>query len=178
MIDLYSYKNSNLKDNTILNFAGPISHELIVTLGEIIRQRISEDCDGNNQIALKVFAVFVEQAENIIHYSAEKPLINSNFGYGIITIGKTNGNFYVSSGNEISLEHIEQLETNLNKITAMDKKEIQAFYRERRRAEKNIDSKGAGIGFLEMAKKASHPIQFKFDTINQTNAFFSMEITI
>ncbi|MBF0265726.1 MAG: hypothetical protein HQL46_10675 [Gammaproteobacteria bacterium] len=178
MIDLYSYKQSNDKDNIILNFTGPLSHELIVSLGEMIRQEVSEDCDGSPQIALKVFAIFVEQAENVIHYSTQKSSENSMYGYGIITIGKRDGNFYISCGNLIPGDKVEVIEASLKKISDMNKDEIKAYYREKRRAEKTGDSKGAGIGFIEMAKKASQPIQYKFNEINHSSAFFSIEITI
>jgi hypothetical protein len=39
-------------------------------------------------------------------------------------------------------------------------------------------SRGAGLGFIDMAKKASKPIEFDFRKLNENFSFFSMKTVI
>ena len=38
--------------------------------------------------------------------------------------------------------------------------------------------RGAGLGFIEMAKKSSEPIEYVFQNIDNTHSFFTIRITI
>jgi len=60
----------------------------------------------------------------------------------------------------------------------MDKDELKIYYKERRRADREGDSKGAGIGFIEMARKSSQPLEFSFQKIDDKHSFFTIKITI
>lgn len=178
MIDLYNYKQELEGDGIIFSFSGPMSHEIIEGIGSAIRVKIGEGENGDKQAALKVFAIFVEQVENVINYSVEKDPIDSEMSFGIVVIGKKDGLFFISGGNKIENEKVQKLEENLSKLTSMDKDELKAYYKERRRADKEHDSKGAGIGFIEMARKSSRPIEYSFKHIDENHSFFTIKISI
>ena len=178
MINLYEYKQVLEDDGIIFSFSGPMSHEIIVSIGSTIRQKVIEDDDGNKNIALKVFAVFVEQAENIIHYSEEKSYSDSELSFGIVAIGKKKGSFFISCGNKIKNDKEANLHQSLSKISGMDKDELKAYYKEKRRSETPSNSKGAGIGFIEMARKSSKPLEFAFKKIDSDYSFFNIEINL
>ncbi len=178
MIDLYNYKQDLEKDGIIFSFSGPMSHEIIEGIGSAIRVKIGEGEQGDRRAALKVFAIFVEQVENVINYSVEKDYIDSQLSFGIVVIGKKDGHFFISGGNRIDMNKKEKLDANLSKLIGMDKDELKAYYKERRRADKDDDSKGAGIGFIEMARKSSKPIEYSFVDIDSQYAFFTIKISI
>jgi hypothetical protein len=178
MIDLYNYKKELESDGIIFSFSGPMSHEIIEGIGSAIRVKIGEGENGDRQVALKVFAIFVEQVENVINYSVEKDPLDSEMSFGIVVIGKKDGLFFISGGNKIESEKVDRLEANLSKLVSMDKDELKAYYKEKRRADKEDDSKGAGIGFIEMARKSSRPIEYSFKTIDEKHSFFTIKISI
>ncbi|MDM8569587.1 DUF6272 family protein, partial [Thiotrichales bacterium HSG1] len=70
---------SNLRElKTVLNqqgmffcFGGPISQELMVGIGDSLKNKMKFD-DADSKTIVKVFSMFVEQSQNIIHYSAER----------------------------------------------------------------------------------------------------------
>ena len=78
-----------------------------------------------------------------------------------VLIGKENGNYYVLGKNLVSSEVKKKLEKILNEIIKLDKQEIRKLYKERRKSGRDSHSKGAGIGFLEIAKVAKK-IEFDF----------------
>ncbi len=176
MINLYNYKQDLDSDGIILSLSGPMSHEMVESIGRAIRFKIGED--GDKSIALKVFSIFVEQVENVINYSVEKIPPDSSMSFGIIVIGKIDGAFFISGGNKIETEKQQKLEYYLNKLASMDKDELKIYYKERRRADREGDSKGAGIGFIEMARKSSQPLEYSFQKVDDKHSFFTIKITI
>jgi Asp-tRNA(Asn)/Glu-tRNA(Gln) amidotransferase C subunit len=178
MIDLYDYKQGLQADGIIFSFSGPMSHEIIEGIGSAIRVKIGEGEQGDRKAALKVFAIFVEQVENVINYSVEKDYEESQLSFGIVVIGKKDGVFFISGGNKIRSDKVEKLDANLSNLAGMDKDALKAHYKEKRRAGKEHDSKGAGIGFIEMARKSSRPIEYTFKKIDENYSFFTIKISI
>ncbi len=178
MIDLYNYKQGLQKDGIIFSFSGPMSHEIIEGIGSAIRVKIGEGEGGDKKAALKVFAIFVEQVENVINYSVEKDYEASELSFGIVVIGQKDGNFFISGGNKINTDKIPRLKSNLDKLAKMDKDELKVYYKEKRKAGKEDDSKGAGIGFIEMARKSVKPIEYSFIEIDSNHSFFTIKISI
>jgi hypothetical protein len=78
----------------------------------------------------------------------------------------------------IENDKVERLREKLMKLQKMNKKDLKRYYREQRRKEPHEDSKGAGLGFIEMAKKASRPIEFEFKQIDENMSFFSLKTVI
>jgi len=60
----------------------------------------------------------------------------------------------------------------------MNKDELKQFYKKKRKEEPKSSSKGAGIGFIEMARKSSEPIKFNFEKLTNDSSFFTIEIIV
>ena len=60
----------------------------------------------------------------------------------------------------------------------MSKDELKALYKEQLRAEPEVGSKGAGLGFTEIARRASKPLEFDFIDLDNNRAFFALKATI
>ena len=78
----------------------------------------------------------------------------------------------------IENDKVERLRKKLTKLQKMDKEELKQYYREQRKKEPEAESKGAGLGFIEMAKRASRPIEFEFEQIDAKRSFFSLKTVI
>ena len=60
----------------------------------------------------------------------------------------------------------------------MSKDELKALYKEKLRADPEEGSKGAGLGFMEIARRASKPIEFDFADVDRDYAFFALKASI
>jgi len=156
-------------------------------VGEALKQKLTID-DADTKTLRSVFAIFVEQMQNIIRYSAEKarqpPPLASDDGalkeirYGILTIGREGDDYVVCAGNLIRKTDVERLEARLSRIRDMTKEELKALYKEKLRADPEQGSKGAGLGFIEVARRATRPIEFDFADIDNEHSFFALKATI
>lgn len=175
---LYSYKEALDKEGIVFTFCGPISHDIVEGVGITLKSQMEEDDAVSRTTAMKVFAIFIEQVQNVINYSHERDDKIGDMGMGIIVVGKNNEKHFIIGGNKIRTDKVGKLEKNLSELIIMDKDELKAFYKEKRKLNKNEESKGAGIGFIEMARKASQPLEYNFEKVDDEYSFFSIEAKI
>ncbi len=176
-----SFKRTLDEQGIIFSFSGYMSENILYSLGEALRQKMTlEEADMNT--AKKVFSVFVEQAQNVIRYSAEKVEGQRGEGVelssGMVTIGSDDGAFFIVCGNVIREEDEARLRQRLDHLNSLDAPAIKAYYREQLREAPDDDSRGATIGLIEIARRASRPIEFGFDPIEDGKSFFCMRVSI
>jgi hypothetical protein len=178
---LYKFKKELDAQNILFGFSGPLSQELFVEIGHTLRNRMKLEETSSAKV-LKVFTLFVEQVQNIIHYSAERISTTQpnpvELSHGVIVIGYENEKYYVMCGNLIDSKLVDDLQKRLVTLQNMDKEELKHYYKEQRKKETNEDSRGAGLGFIELARKTSQPIEFEFQPIDENLAFFSLRTFI
>ncbi len=181
--DFYEIKKDFDRRGIFFCFNGPISQALLVGMGETLKRKMKL-ADAGASTVLRVFSMLVEQAQNIIHYSAEKfpsdgtEEKGQKLRLGLIAVGHEKDHYFVLCGNKIRNADIEPLKRHLENIQGMDKGELKTYYKEKRRQPPVDSGKGAGLGFLEMAKRASEPIQFEFEKIDDDFSFFSIQTII
>lgn len=182
--DLYRLKTELHEQGIFFCFSGPVSQKLVTDIGAILDQKMSMENAGKFTV-LRVFSLVVEKVQNIIHYSDEEFLKETSgtseesFRFGLIAIGFHEEHYFVLSGNMIRNDKVPPLREKLRKVQGMSKEALKvAYHEQRRRKTPEKGSRGAGLGFLEMAKKAGKPIEFTFKRIDDQMSFFSIKTTI
>jgi hypothetical protein len=179
--NLYNFKKELNKRGIFFCFSGPISQDLLVEIGDTLKNKMKLE-DTSSSTILKVFSMFVEQTQNIIHYSAEKisnkPEETTELSSGIIVVGYENDHYFVLCGNMIDNESVKTLHEQLTTLQNMNKDELKRYYKEQRRKGTPETSKGAGLGFIELARKAVKPIEFNFQEVDDKFSFFSLKTVI
>ncbi|MBV8503247.1 MAG: SiaB family protein kinase [Paucibacter sp.] len=169
--------------NVIFYYVGYFSQNIITAMSEAVRLRL-EQSGTAGPIRRRLFSCFVEMAQNIIHYSADSltpPEQDQNeLRHGSVCIGvDAEGRYFLLCANPISIDLAETLRERLETLRTMTLDEIKASYRESLRSEAPEDSKGAGLGFLTMARDASEPLDFEFQTTEDPGtAMFFLKTTI
>jgi hypothetical protein len=177
-----AFKKMLDEQGIIFSFSGYISEGVLYSLGEALRQKMTiEEADVTT--IKKVFSVFVEQAQNIIRYSAEKVGKEEvgktlELSSGVVTIGNERGRFFITCANVMRNADVPKLRERLEQLRAMDKDQLKAFYKERLREPPEDDSKGATIGLIEIARRSSEPIEFDFAPIDASSQFFCLKALI
>jgi len=184
IFDIKKY-NSMLTENGIdVIYSGPIWADGIGSMAEMLIKRL--EYDGIPLSALQsVFSAFVEQMNNILMYSAEKKYRENTdrkrreVSKGIFVLAVRNSAYIVQTGNFVTPSSAEILKARLDHLNTLDKKELRQYYKQQLLADNNNpESKGAGIGLIEIARRASEPIDYKFETLDDGRIYFSMYVTI
>lgn len=184
LYDFYKYlKNKNI----LFSYSGPVSQKSLEGVGNSIRHNLEYD-EATNKSKLSVFSIFVEQVQNILNYSAEKLIkeaqdkneqdYQENLRFGVIVIGRKENEYYVYCGNKIFNQDIPSVKTKIEEVRNLNKDELKALYKNRRRQEPEKGSKGAGLGMIEMARRAGGPLEYHFTDIDDEVSFFSIKVMV
>jgi Family of unknown function (DUF6272) len=184
--DLYRLRNMLRQRRIMFCYSGYVNERVLGGVGEALKQKMVIE-EADTKTLRSVFAVFVEQMQNIIRYSAEKEpeLATANQGdppleirYGVIAIGQSDEGFCVEAGNLVMKEDVGRLRSRLEEIRRADRAGLKALYKEKLKAPPDETSKGAGVGFIEIARRASKPIDFDFMDVDDDYAFFMLRAQI
>lgn len=172
------------QENVVFYYTGYFSQSIVTAMGDALRLRINS-VDASNVARRKLFSIFVEMAQNVVHYSAEHLTSDSSrdqeIRRGSLWVGERDGRFYVVCANPISHDGAERIRQKLEPLREMTNDDIKSLYKQKLRAENEASSKGAGLGFLTVARDASEPIEFDFvDETGPTGPFttFYLKATI
>ncbi|MBF0126080.1 MAG: hypothetical protein HQM02_02610 [Magnetococcales bacterium] len=162
-------------------YSGYMTEAILSGLGQAIKQKLALDAADANT-AQGVFSIFVEQMQNVIRYSAEREpeatTENSVLSYGTLTVGREGHDFFVTCGNKVEHDHAARLREQLTMIQQMDRNGLKALYKQILKGEIPEGSKGAGVGFVDIARRASRPIEFDFVWLDEKFTFFALKATI
>lgn len=174
-LNVYDYCREMNDKNIVLMFKGAISQDVLADVGTHLRERFNQ----NNDISKKVFAIFVELAQNIYHHSAEKDyslLRSRDAGVGLVLLQDQEHHLVLGSGNVVNKEDEENLVEKCNYINSLDNEGLKKYYVEQRKAPKT--GVGANIGLIDMARKSGNQLEYKVVRIDDENSFFSLCVKV
>jgi hypothetical protein len=152
----------------IFYYVGYFSQHIIAAMADAVKLQL-EVAGVAAPTRRKLFSSFVEMAQNIIHYSADSLTpASQNDGelrHGSVCIRREDdGSFLLLCANPIEPLMAQDLQGKLDALRCMTLEEIKQAYRQTLREETPEGSKGAGMGFLTLARDARQPLEFDFDT--------------
>lgn len=175
-----------IRDNNIsIIYNGPIWSDGLEGLGQTLRKRLEIE-DTPLTIAQSVFSVFVEQMQNMLHYSAERENFSKEqsgetfeVATGVFILGVSDKKYFVQCGNKIRNEQVEKMKSRIDYLNTLDKVGLRKYYKECMRAENdNPESKGAGLGLIEIARRASSKMDYDFTALEEGYSFFTLFVTV
>lgn len=182
LMNLYDFYQ-DLKANRILFcYSGPIAQSSIEGVGSSLRKNLEVE-EAGNTAKLSVFSIFVEQVQNILNYSAEKLVpseeLDNDLRVGVVSIGhEENGDYFIYCGNRIFNVDIPKLSEKIEYVNSLNKDELKTLYKKRRRMSSEPGSKGAGLGLIEIARRAGKSLEYSFSEIDDVFSFFNIKVIV
>lgn len=177
MIDLQKFLQSY---GILISFSGRFSQEIIEELGDAVKKYLETEAISQND-TFNVFSVFIEQTQNIKNYSARKSgsalgerIANS----GIVAIGKSATGYFVSSGNLIDSRDASPLAAKIEVLIVQDKAGLRKLYKEQMKKDVPPGGDGAGLGLIDIARKASQPLQYSMIRVDDEVSFFTLQVQV
>jgi hypothetical protein len=151
-------------EHVLFYYNGALSQNAVASIGDILKQRLQEQ--GTSGVtSRKVFSTFIEMAQNILHYSTDPSATSDAAKAGALAVSFNDGRFAVMCGNLVTGKSVQRVREKLEAVRSMSPEEIKDAYRKQLREETDDTSKGAGLGFLTMARDASAPVEFTFSAL-------------
>lgn len=167
------------KDGIIFVFKGSMSQALLVKFGDMIREDLFLTTRKSSEIR-SVFAVFVELAQNINRYSAERLETGADTaeGSGIVVVSESEDRYTVASGNKIAKKRLERMLERLESIKGLSSDDVRKMYREQIKQAPPEGSVGAGLGLFDITKRSGGGISYVVHPIDDENSFIELFVDI
>lgn len=175
--DLLTLRETFNREGIMVCFNGPITSTLIEEIGKALRRHLEVLTEAPSAIS-DVFAVYVELTQNIRHYDESRSATGQDTST-IVVCRNGEGRYSVSAGNVVAEDDGKRLMMRLEQLAGMDKDALKAAYKTQlRRPRGELRSESAGLGLIDMARKASQPLEGALSPLSDGTSFFSLRVTL
>jgi len=175
---IYDMHQMMLKNNIILVYEGEFTQEITKSVLSMA-ERNMDSMGEESGIKRKVFNVMVECLQNIVKHSDEYISNEIQINTAIFMIGKHENSYIITSGNPVRENQVDGLKDKLDKINSLDKGGLKSLYKEIIKSGSGLTDKGgAGLGFVDMARKSGQKLAYGFEPLGDGHSFFSLKTTI
>jgi hypothetical protein len=174
IIDLFSLREQFDQRQIVFCFNGPISTILIEEMGNALKNYMQKDTPPS--LVMDVFGVYVELTQNIRHYSRKKNYNERDSSATVVIANDADeGHYLVLAGNLVERDDAQVLLNKCSQLAAMDKGELKTAYKKQLREPRITHAtSGAGLGLLDIARKASRPLITNLTGAENGKVFFSL----
>ncbi|MEM9982304.1 MAG: SiaB family protein kinase [Bacteroidota bacterium] len=171
----HHYLNLNNHD-IIVSYKGPMSDVIIHEISKDIQNKVIEDPKAGK----KVYSIFMELAQNIFFYSGEVTQFGDKaYRIGSIVLSQDEGNYTLTAGNIVDKKWVPVLWDRCELINSLDRAALRKLkFEARDDNDKSENSKGAGIGLIQVALTSAQPISVEFRDIDDQTSFFALSVNI
>ncbi len=159
-----------------LVYEGVVTQEITRTFTALTEKNMVKN-EESNQTQRKVFNVMVECLQNISKH-ADTLNDEEEERRGIVLVSHGETSYNVITGNVVKREKKEGLERSLQHINSLDKEGLSALYKQQIKEGKISEKGGAGLGFIDIAKKSGNKIDYQFKDLSDDRCFFIIITTI
>ncbi len=175
---VYDFYKSMKAHEITLVYEGEITHQITKAFTSLTESNMAKEAEANS-VQKKVFHVMVECLQNISRHADDFGSDDFLFaGRGIFMVSKGKEEYSVTTGNVVDNDKIEELSEMLNNINSLDKDGLKNLYKAKMREGRLSDKGGAGLGFIDIARKTGKKLDFHFLPIDNDTSFFILTSSI
>jgi len=174
---IYDLHRTMMSQKLILVYQGDFTQESTKSILAMAERNLDSSGEEGN-IKRKVFNVMVEALQNIVKHSDELVDGQIRSHAAIFLIGKEANRYTIMSGNPIRKANVAGLEQKLNHINSLDKEGLKELYKEIIKNTTISEKGGAGLGFVDMARKSGEKLAFDFPEMSADYCFFCLTVHV
>jgi hypothetical protein len=174
-IDLHALRETFTKHNILLCFNGPVTAPLIEEIGTALRSHM-ENLEASPSAVSDVFSVYIEMAQNIRRYAHAQHCEHE--AASIVISHDTKGHYLIAAANVLNADDGEALAARVTALAEMDKVALKAAFKTQLRQPREALSGSAGLGLIDMARKASEPLRCALRPLPSGQVLFSLRVVL
>ena len=177
MLEMLKLKEYFTSEGILISFNGSFTHGIIEEIGNAIKGHLESE-QSKKGVITDVFAVYIEQTQNVRNYLMRKGLASEPKGSAILVIAHSANRYTIRSGNTMKKQDVPALAARLDQLQKVSKEELKTMYKEQLRKERGPDSTGAGLGLIDIARRTSGGLHYQFDPMDADHDFFSLAVDV
>ena len=175
---VYDFYRSMKAHEITLVYEGEITHQITKAFTSLTESNMAKESEANS-VQKKVFHVMVECLQNISKHADSFGSDDFLFaGRGIFMVSKGKDDYHVTTGNVIENDKIVELTEMLNHINSLDREGLKQLYKSQMKEGRLSEKGGAGLGFIDIARKTGNKLEFHFLPIDESSSFFLLTSSV
>ena len=165
------------QQNIALYYKGPFDEDILAKISGHLRKKYPDYPKTSNRL----FSIFIELAQNISYYSAEKNHFDEEsgkYGIGTILVKDTDSMISFTCGNLVDNQSVNELISKCEQINKLNYQELKELRKEIRNAPRKENHKGGNIGLVQVALKSQNPLYARATPVDDKNSFFLLTTII
>ena len=178
-----NFHKTMIEKRLTLVYEGEVTQEITMAFTSMTEKNLDKT-DEDGRIKKKVYHVMVECLQNIAkHADDDKDTASDSMSdgltkSGIFVVGSDDKEYFITSGNSILNDNIAPLKDLINNINALDKDGLKELFKFKMKENAISDKGGAGLGFIDIARKTGNPLEYHFEPIDARSSFFLLKSRI
>ena len=162
-----------MKINQInLIYEGEVTHQITKAFTALTEENMTKEAEPNG-LQMKVFHIIVESLQNISKHAENlKGSKNDLRGVGTFLIAKSETDYFIIAGNMVDIDKKPEMIELLETINRLDKEGLKQLHKDQMKMGKMSEKGGAGLGFIDIARKSGNKLEYTFREINDHASFF------
>jgi hypothetical protein len=164
----------------IIAYDGDVTHQIMKAFTSLIEEKLENERE-NEAIIRKLYHILVECLQNINRHAEglfEQGAESDYPGRGALLVSRTKEHYRVITANIIQKARVEELNSFLNKINSLSDEALIEMYKEKLMDGKLSAKGGAGLGFIDIRRKAGNKLEFRFIGNDEETSFFLFNVKI
>jgi len=158
----------------ILIYQGMFDQQMIKTIMSMTETKLGKE-QAAESVRKKVFNIMIEGLQNICkHQFNNSPVVHNPF----LVISRDQNSYNILTGNTIHNQHIQAIRDKLDLINSLNKEGLKEYYKTARLSSILSEVGGAGLGFIDMARKSENKLNYRFYDIECNHSFFILHSKI
>jgi hypothetical protein len=176
---IYDLHRAMMAQKLIIVYQGEFTQETTKSILAMAERNLDSSGEESG-IKRKVFNVMVEALQNIVKHSSEASISAGSLvsQSAIFMIGKQSDRYSIMTGNPIKKTSTEDLKRKLDHLNAQDKEGLKEMYKEIIKNTQISEKGGAGLGFVDMARKSGEKLEFDFPEMDGDYNFFCLKVNV
>lgn len=176
---IYDLHQLMVSHKVILVYEGDFTQETTKSILAMAERNL-ESSGEESSIKKKIFNVMVEALQNIVKHSEDGKEKEGEVSphAAIFLIGHSHGKYSIMSGNPVKNQNVPSLQKALERINSLDKDGLKELYKEIIMNTSLSEKGGAGLGFVDMARKSGEKLEWTFVPVNEESSFFCLKVNI
>lgn len=164
------------KHEVIMVYEGEFSQDVTKSFLSMTESTF-QSAQVNESVIKKVYNIMMEALQNICkhEFKYESPVGKTD---SIFMIAENDTAYQIITGNALKQEVISIIKNKIDKVNSLDAEGLKALYKEARLNSTISEVGGAGLGFIDIARKSGNPISYHFELVNDDIYYFTQMVTV
>lgn len=170
----YEFFDLMIQNDVMLVYQGGFNQDMIKSVLSMTEKKLAME-NVQELVRKKLFNIMVECLQNICKHQIMLENVHENPMFIISQDGEF---FHITTGNLIVSDKVDLVTDRINKVNSMNQEELKEYYKKARLNSVISNVGGAGLGFIDIARKSGNKIDFRFYPVNDNVQYFLQSMKI